>query len=71
MILRVRGNPQWGGRLGEGVGIVHMILKKLKFHNDSQLLRVASGQHTMGAQFYIYVTVVKDLYENCNAQNVK
>lgn len=39
------------GRLGEGVGIVHMILKTLKFHNDSQLLRVASGQHTMGAQF--------------------
>lgn len=56
---------------GEGVGIVHMILKTLKFHNDSQLLRVASGQHTMGAQFYIYVTVVKHLYENCNAQNVK
>lgn len=48
-----------------------MILKKLKFHNDSQLLRVASGQHTMGAQFYIHVTVVKDLSENCNAQNVK
>lgn len=48
-----------------------MILKKLKFHNDSQLLRVASGQDTMGAQFYIYFTVVKDLYENCNPQNVK
>lgn len=48
-----------------------MILKTLKFHNDSQLLRVASGQDTMGAQFYIYVTVVKHLYENCNAQNVK
>lgn len=59
------------GRLGEGVGIVHMILKTLKFHNDSQLFRVASGQHTMGAQFYIHVTVVKDLSENCNAQNVK
>lgn len=41
-----------------------------KFHNDSQLLRVASGQHTMGAQCYIYVTVVEDLYENFNAQYV-
>lgn len=51
--------------VGGGVGIVHMILKTLKFHNDSQLLRVASGQHTT------YVTVVKDLSENCNAQNVK
>lgn len=53
--------------VGGGVGIVHMILKTLKFHNDSQLLRVASGQHTT----YIHVTVVKDLSENCNAQNVK
>lgn len=53
--------------VGGGVGIVHMILKTLNFHNDSQLLRVASGQHTT----YIHVTVVKDLSENCNAQNVK
>lgn len=37
--------------VGGGVGFLHMILKTLKFHNDSQLLRVASGQHTMGAQF--------------------
>lgn len=60
------------GKVGGGGGFSSYDSQKTQISSWFSIVEsVASGQHTMGVKFYIYVTVVKDLNENCNAQNVK